>query len=495
MSSVIELVNISKTYDGIKVLKNIDFTLNAGEVHALVGENGAGKTTLIKILAGNVMPDPGGLVKINEEEFEHLTVARARAFGITVIYQDICLFPNLSVAENITFGIKMQGIYKKDESCAIARNILLTMGVEIEPEIRLEKLSVGQQQLVAIARALAFNSRIVVMDEPTASLSASETELLYTMISTLKERGIAIIYISHKFDEIFKVADRVTVLRDGERIATDLIQNFNQDMLIRMMAGRELRFVPLKNQTPSNDILFGVEKLTCEPYFRDISFELKKYEILGITGLVGSGRSELAQCIFGILKADSGTMYFGDDKETINVANAKQAIELGICYLPEDRREQGLLMSKSMKLNVSAANIKQVLNRYRFISGQKESAVARQFIEDLSIKPKNEETAVMRFSGGNQQKILVARWLFANPRLLIVDEVTSGVDVGSKLEIHQLIRDLASQGVGVIMISSDIGEVMALADSVMVMRQGNNVGVFSDSSLNQEMILEKGLLG
>lgn len=493
MEVILETKKISKTYSGICVLNNVDFNLRPGEVHALIGENGAGKSTFIKIIAGVVTPDEGGEMYFAGEQIHRLTAAKSRQLGISVIYQDISLFPNLSVAENICCGCKAHGIQKWKDVYDLARSTLDKMGIELDLYTTLGKISIGQQQLVAIARAITFNSKVIVMDEPTASLSSSEVDMLYTMIRKLKEKGVGIVYISHKFDEIFTLADRVSILRDGNLVACDTIDKFDQQSLINQMVGRELRFIPYHNEGEVGEVLFEVKGLTCEPYFRNVSFQVRRNEVLGVTGLVGAGRSEVAQCIFGLLKPQEGEIFLLGEK--VNVKNVAQAIQKGICYLPEDRREQGLFMTHSMRVNITAASMKKVISKIGLILRKKETKVTEDFIESLSISPNLPELKVMNLSGGNQQKALAARWLNANPKLLIVDEVTSGVDVGVKTEIHKLLRELASSGVAVLMISSDLPEILAVSDIVMIMRKGNVVDFMNVADATQENVLEKGILG
>ena len=492
MSEILVAKNISKTYGGVRVLNSVNFTLKKGEVHALVGENGAGKSTLIKTIAGVIQPDAGSELYFDGERIPHMTSTRSRQLGISVIYQDICLFPNLSVAENIFSGLKQHGLHSRSVMKKTAQKALQRMGLNLDPEALLGEISVGQQQLVAIARAITFDAKVIVMDEPTASLSSSEVEMLYSLIESIKQSGVGIIYISHKFDEVFTVADRISVLRDGNLVACGDKGEFDQHQLIKLMVGRELHFIPYHNTQGTGDVQFEVRNLTCEPYFRNISFDVKKSEILGITGLVGAGRSEVAQTIFGLLKPQSGEILLRG--ELVAVKNVQDAISHGICYLPEDRRVQGLFMPLSMRVNITTANMKRVLGRFGLISGRAEQVAADSYIRSLDIRPSNAGLEVMRFSGGNQQKVLVARWLNANPRLLIVDEVTSGVDVGVKTEIHKLLRKLSDSGVTVIVISSDLPEILAISDRIVIMAKGRITATMDVDEATQESILEKSIL-
>ncbi len=489
-----ELKNISKSYSSVRVLNNINFSVVPGEVRALVGENGAGKSTTVKIIAGVEQPDSGGEIYYNGELIHKMTVKHSLELGVSVIYQDLSLFPNLSVAENIVKGSEKKffvglNTYKKQASA-----VLESLGVDIDTSLLLSELSIGKQQLVAIARAMYSEAKLIIMDEPTSTLSSTEVELLFDVIARLKESGVCIIYISHKLDEIFTVADSITVLRDGEHIETGAIDTFDQEKLIKLMVGRELRFVPFHGtDIGGSGTTFSVNNFTLEPYFRNISFDVREREVFGITGLVGAGRSELAQSIFGIRKASSGEIFLGGEK--ISISHTNDAIQAGVCYLPEDRRTQGLLMGQTVTRNTTSANLRGVSNKASLISGQKEKKVVEEYIERLAIKLPSIESHIERLSGGNQQKVLISRWLNAGPRVLIVDEPTTGVDVGTKQEIHRLLRELANNGVFIVLISSDLLEVLAVSDRVLVMRNGNAADLVETKSASQESIMEKSLLG
>jgi len=491
---VLEVKYLSKTYSGIKVLNDVSFALKKGVVHALVGENGAGKSTMIKIIAGVVIPDEGSEIIVEGTLINKMTANKSISLGISVIYQDISLFPNLTIAENICKGMFRNVLFSQKKNIELAKKALETMNVDLNVEQILSEVSIGKQQLVAIARAITFNSKVIVMDEPTSALSSSEVEILYNVIKRLKVSGASIIYISHKLDEVFTVADEITVLRDGNLVITGSISEFNQQKLINYMVGRELLFVPMRNEkTPSEEILFEVRGLTNEPYFRDISFHVMKNEILGITGLVGAGRSETAQTIFGLMPAQNGEVFVHGKK--ISPKNASEAIKNGICYLPEDKHTQGLFKGHTMIKNVTIVTLKKFLNRFKLLDYKLETDTARSYITKLSIRPNLPRANVESFSGGNQQKVLLARWLNADPLVLIVDEPTVGVDVGAKLEIHRLLRELASSGVCVVLISSDLPEVLAISDRILVMKSGRIVFESSAVDATQEKILEKGLMG
>ena len=494
--SIFEVKNLSKTYSGITVLKNISFDIKGGEVHALVGENGAGKSTLIKIIAGVEVPDKGGEIYYRGALEQSVSAESAMSHGLSVIYQDISLFPNLSIAENISITQTVSPVSAVD--WPVIRNkaveTLKILDLEMDVNMPLASVSVGKQQLVAIARALATNAKVIIMDEPTSALSSAEVETLLDIIKKIKKEGVGIVYITHKLSEVFAIADRVSVLRDGEVITSDNIENFTQESMINAMVGRDLRFVPIHNELgESDDVIFELEDFTCEPYFRNISFKLKKNEILGLTGLVGAGRSELAQTIFGMYKLQSGKMRLLG--EELRIKEPKNAIKAGIAYLPEDRRTQSLYVGQSVVKNITIAALNKMLGRFSLLNKSLEFEATRENIAKLQIKPDRPYSNVETFSGGNQQKVMLARWLEADPKLLIVDEPTTGIDVGAKLEIHKLLRNLTQQGVGVILISSDLSEVIAVSDRIIVMRQGNLVTEVPVSEATQEGIIERGLMG
>jgi len=491
--AILQVEGLNKTFSGIRVLKDVNFALRKGEVHAVVGENGAGKTTMIKIIAGVERPDENSRLFVGGHPVTKMTAAKSIAMGISVIYQDVSLFPNLTIAENITKGLFKDFIVNARKSREVAAKALAEMGVAMDLNQKLGEVSVGGRQLVAIARAITFESKIIVMDEPTAALSSSEVEMLYNIIRVLKERGVSIIYISHKLDEVFAVADSISVLRDGELVKTGPASGFTQEKLINLMVGRELRFIPMRNELPRGEALFAVKGLTNEPYFRNLSFTAYKHEILGLTGLVGAGRSELAQTVFGMMKPQSGEVSIHGQR--VEVRDPSDAINKGICYLPEDRRTQGLFQGHSMTNNITIVTLHEMLSAVRLIQKKKELATADDYIERISIRPNMPGITVENLSGGNQQKALISRWLNAKPKVLIVDEPTSGVDVGSKLEIHRLLRKLAASGVCVILVSSDLPEVLAISDRILVMRAGNIVHEAVTDDATQEGILEKGLVG
>lgn len=488
---VIQTKNLCKTYSGITVLHNVNFSLKRGEVHALVGENGAGKSTIIKILSGVEKPDEGSEIVLMGKSFTHLEPSQTIAMGLAVIYQDISLFPNLSVMENMAMGMMSGTFVDRKGMMEKARKVFDEFNIKIDVKKRFGDLSIGKQQLVSIVRAVTQNAKIIIMDEPTASLSAGEVDLLMKMISELKRKKISVIYISHKLEEIFTVADSITVLRDGNVVSSGAVGDYTQETLINQMVGRTLRFIPMQSKQEFGEVVFSVKDIKADKV-NGVSFEVRRSEILGITGLVGAGRSELAQAIFGLNKLEDGSIILHGKK--LSIKSPRDAIRNGISYLPEDRHAQGLFKGQTLTWNITAATLKDMLTRAKMISEKKELAVARDEIERLDIRPKNPEIPVESMSGGNQQKGLLARWLRTKPQVLIVDEPTAGVDVGAKLEIHKILRSLSDQGVSVILISSDMMEIMALSDTVVVMKEGRLVRSIEVGSATQESILADSIL-
>lgn len=489
---ILHVENLSKTFSGITVLKNISFELREGEVHALVGENGAGKSTLIKIISGVETPDPGSRIFVNEEEVHGMTPEKSTGMGISVIYQDISLFPNMSIAENLMIGKYERKLVNKKFIRDFARKAFERVDLKMDLDRKVSELSVGQQQLVAIVRAISFEARVIIMDEPTAALSPSEVKILFGIIENLKKMGIGIIYISHKLEEIFTVADRISVLRDGEIVASGNADEFDTKLLISRMVGRELRFLPMKKSQESDEVLFEIKNL--RNYAVDVpSLKIRKYEIVGLTGLVGAGRSEMAQTVFGMLPADEGEVWVHGQK--INFKTIKSAIRGGIGYLPENRITQGLFYGQDAVMNTTSASLDAFTGTLNFLDNRAELENTKKYIETLEVRPKNHELMIESFSGGNQQKILIGRWLTAEPKVLIIDEPTSGVDVGAKLAIHKYIRSLADSGMAILLISSDLPEVMAISDRILVMRKGRIVAEVDAENASDEVILEAGLMG
>lgn len=493
---LLEMKNISKTYPGVKALDQVRLEVRPGEVHALIGENGAGKSTLIKILAGVEMPDPGGSFVFEGEQANISKPIDATLRGISIIYQDLSLFPNLSVAENICAGrdagkgsVKL---VKWGEMRRIAKQTLQELGFEIDVNTTLEKLSIAKQQLVAIARAIAFDAKLIIMDEPTSSLSSGEVELLYKVIADLKAKGIAILFVSHKMEELFTVSDRITVLRDGKYIGVYDKEEMNEEKLIQLMVGRKLEEVE-RDEHQQGEPVLQVKSLSKRGNFKDVSFTLHKGEIVGITGLVGSGRTELAHALFGLHRPDSGTMEL--EGHPLRLPSTEAAVKNGIAYVPESRQREGLVLQQSIVRNTTLAIIKKLTNALGSIQAKKELELTKEYIASLDIRPNLPHMDTGNMSGGNQQKVVIAKWLATHPKILIVDEPTNGIDIGAKREIHRLLRKLAREGMAIIMISSDLGEVLAVSDRILVMRKGTIAGELGIQEATQEKIMNLALLG
>jgi ABC-type sugar transport system ATPase subunit len=484
----VELSGINKTFPGARVLKNVHFNLKAGEVHALVGENGAGKSTLIKILGGiyHKDDDDGGQIKIRGEKVEIKDVADAQRFGVAVMHQEISLVPAMTVADNLFVGREITGpggIFVKDrETLRRAREILDELELDIDVHSKVSALSIAQQQMVEVCRALLVNAKIIIMDEPTSSLTATEIAQLFNQIRKLKANNIAIVYISHHLDEIFEICDRVTVLRDGECIATKPVSELNRDEIISMMVGRQLSDMYQRGDRKES----GEEVLRVEHFvnarLKDVSFSLKKGEILGFAGLIGAGRSELARAIFGIDKLDGGKLYFNGRNVTIKCPG--DAIKLGIGYVPEDRKTEGLFLIHSVQYN-STISILEKFIRFIAVDKKYEENILDEYQKRLSIKMVSPEQKVQFLSGGNQQKIVLAKWLATNPKIFIFDEPTRGIDVGAKADIYKLVVDLASAGRSVIFISSEMEEIVNLSDRIIVMHEGKITGEINNYTMSK----------
>jgi len=493
-STFIKLANVSKTFPGVKALDNINLEVKKGEVHALVGENGAGKSTLIKILSGNYQPDEGAEIMIEGIKYKSLTPIEAIRKGIIVIYQDFSLFPNLTVAENISISNQLEIKGKPinwNEIKKTSIQALDELGINLNPYDILETLSTAKQQLVAIARALACKAKLIIMDEPTSTLSKGEVELLYKIIRNLQAKGIAILFISHKLEELFEVSSIFTVIRDGQYIGTYPKEQMNNEKLISLMVGRKVEFIH-QGATLIGDTILEVKNLSKEGNFKDISFQLHEGEILAITGLVGAGRTEVIQAICGIAPADSGEIFIQGEK--VKIRSMEDAVKYKIGYIPENRLTEGLALTKSVEDNIVLTVLKQLRGKNLLISSKKKRQLAKDWIAKLNIKPANYNMLAQKLSGGNQQRIVIAKWLAMNPKILIIDEPTNGIDVGAKSEIHNLLRNLSSKGLGIIMVSSELTEVLSISDTILVMRRGKINGILEGKSAIQEMIMNAAIL-
>jgi rhamnose transport system ATP-binding protein len=471
-SVLLALRRATKSFGGVRALRGVDFELQAGEVHALLGENGAGKSTLIKIITGAHRPD-GGEIVVAGRTLEGLSPALAQELGIACIYQQPALFPDLTVEENIGLRLEPGGMFRRIDWTARrnrATELLRRVGASLAPDAEVRTLSMPEQQLVEIACAVGSGARIVVMDEPTASLTQREQQQLFAVVRELRAGGVGVIYISHRLEEIFALADRVTVLRDGSSVGTYAVNTLDEATMIKLMVGREVaQLYPPSESSPGETVL-TVRNLGCAASgVRDVSFEVKQGEIFGISGLVGAGRTELARVIFGQTPADSGEIILNG--KPVKVNSPGDAIALGIAYVPEDRRRHGVILEMPIEQNITMAIHRRLFPSTWLRSGS-ERKLALNFIQDLAVKCSGPDAPGGSLSGGNQQKVSLARWLATKPKLLILDEPTQGVDVGAKSEIHKIIRRLAREGLAVIMISSDLPEILGMSDRIGVMRGG-----------------------
>ena len=473
----------------MKALDDVSIDFQAGEVHALVGENGAGKSTLIKVLTGAIEPDSGE-IEIAGRRHESFTPHEALFdLGIGAIYQEFNLVPFLSVAENVFFGKEIQrcGFLDSRQMTAETAKVMETLGVEIDPGTLVKDLSVAYQQIVEIAKTVSKNVKILIMDEPTAPLTTNETEHLFRLVRTLKDSGVTIIYISHKMSEIIELADRITVLRDGKFITTLDADKTNRKELIGLMVGGTLSESYPDKTAVSGDVLLEVKNLNTPGFLKDISFTIRKGEILGFGGLVGAGRTELAEAIFGASPIESGEIFIDGDK--VRIASPAQAIARSVGLIPEDRKRHGILAEMSVRENVSYSSLKG-LCRMGIIDGRKETEVASSYTDRLRIKTPDLEQKVKNLSGGNQQKVVLSKWLATQCRVLLFDEPTRGIDVGAKQEIYELIRQLADDGKAIMLISSELPELIGLSDRILVMREGQIVGTLGKGHATQEAIVD-----
>ena len=485
---LLEASAITKSFAGIRALKGVSFELRAGEVHALVGENGAGKSTLIKIITGAERADAGSL-RIAGTMVDRVDPATARALGIAAIYQQPALFPHLSVAENIALAAGERGPRRIDWRARSRRaaGLLARVGAAIDPERLVETLTMPEQQLVEIAKAIGTDARILIMDEPTASLTDREVERLLDVVSRLRESGHGVIYISHRLEEIFTVADRITVLRDGESVATAAAADVSRPQLIALMVGRELASVYPKRPVVPGDAALELRAIANRASgVRDVSLTVRKGEIVGLAGLVGSGRTELAETVFGLTPADAGEIVVNG--RAVAVASPADAIEAGIAYVPEDRRQHGVVLEMSVAANTTLASLDGVATR-GLIDRDAEREQAQRYVERFRIKTPSVDAAVGTLSGGNQQKVALARWLSTNPSVLVLDEPTQGVDVGAKAEIHALMQELVERGLAILMISSELPEILGMSDRIAVMRAGSIRGLLDRGEASQARIL------
>jgi len=493
LEPILRMEGISKTFPGVQALDRVDFEAYSGEVMALVGENGAGKSTLMKILSGAYRKD-AGRIYVDGKRVEIQDPYHAQLLGISTIYQELNVTPNQTVAQNIFLGreIKRKGILgklgfvDKKEMEKRAKEILDRVGANIDPKELVKNLSVAQRQMVEIAKALSLDAKIIIMDEPTSALGPEEVEKLFEIIRQLKEHGIAIIFISHRLEEIFKIADRITILRDGKMVGLMSRDEATFDKVIYLMVNRPLGDMFKKEEVSKGKPLLDVKNLKSE-IIKDVSFTLYEGEILGIAGLVGSGRTELVRLIFGADPKISGEIYLNGEK--VEIQSPEDAVKHGIGLVPEDRQNQGLILKMSVRENIGVTIIRKILKFLGFIDKNKLTEIAENFVKRLNIKTPSIFEKVLYLSGGNQQKVVLAKWLASNPKVLILDEPTRGIDVGAKAEIHAIMSQLAKTGIGIIMISSEIPEILAMSDRILVMSEGKIVAELPRSEATQEKIM------
>jgi rhamnose transport system ATP-binding protein len=484
---VLETRHISKRFDMTQALDNVSFTLHAGEIHGLVGENGAGKSTLIKIMTGIYRPDQGEIL-LDGEPVQIPNSQEAQARGIAAIYQEPMVYPDLNVAENIFISHRDRGpIVRWGKMYRDADEILAKLDVRLDVRMPARGLTLAAQQTVEIAKAISLDVRVLIMDEPTASLSAHEVRQLFRIVRSLRDRGVAILFIGHRLEEVFEISDRVTVLRDGRWISSTPREKVSSEQVIQDMVGREIEDFFAKGETERGERLMSVRNLSKEATFYDIGFDVHRGEVLGFAGLIGSHRTDVGLALFGVEPADSGEIIFEGVAQEIK--SPEQALRLGIAYVSEDRRQLGLIMPMSIYTNISLPTLRRYLNGAGLVRQRKEIATAEEFQEKLSIRTPSVRANVDKLSGGNQQKVMLSKWLNAHPKLLILDEPTRGIDVGAKAEVHHMVNDLAAEGLGIILISSDLPEVLAMSDRILVMREGKQMGIFVREEATQENIM------
>ena len=484
--NILELKHISKQYTGVKALDDVSISFRQGEVHALMGENGAGKSTLIKTLSGAIRPDTGEIV-FEGTTYTHMEPRQAMELGIHVIYQEFNMMPELSVAENIFMGQQLSGgiLFNKSLTEERAQKILDSMHVKINAKEIVKNLSVANMQLVEIAKALTHDVKVLVMDEPTAPLTDAEVDTLFEIVQMLKGKGVTIIYISHRIAEVFQISDRVSVLRDGKFIKTVQTAEVDRDELIRLMVGREVNDTYPKRDFTPGDVVLELQDV-CGNGVEHISFAVRSGEIFGLSGLVGAGRTETMRMIFGADPIDSGTVLLNG--QPIHPKHPSDAVKLGIGLIPEDRKQQGLLLDLPIFTNISMATMKDI-SRFTVLDSRAEKKNVDRLVEAVTIKTPSVAQLVRNLSGGNQQKVVLAKWLAANCKVLIFDEPTRGIDVGARHEIYKLMNELCRQGIAIVMISSDMEEILGMSDRILVLCEGQQAGILERREFSQETIL------
>ena len=486
-TEALRMENISMEFSGVYVLSDMQLQVGQGSIHALVGENGAGKSTLIKILGGIYKPKTGKIFIDGTESSIH-NVQDAQKKGISIIHQEISLVPSLSIAENVFLGRELSKLGFKSEGkmFSMAQEMIDALGIDLSARTIVSGLTIAQQQLVEIIKAVSFNTHILVLDEPTSSLSLKETQRLFDIIRRLQGKGVATIYISHKMDEIFEISDHITVIRDGRYIDTVPTSQTSSEEVVRKMVGRSIEQFYVRSYNELSKVALRVENLTKRGVFADVNFEVRYGEVLGFAGLVGAGRSEIMHAVFGADKYDSGEILI--DGSAVHISCPQLSISLGMCMVPESWKEQGLVLINDVGFNIALANVDRLKGRM-FLSCKKRHALACQYIERMHIKTRSDAQAVFELSGGNQQKVLLGKWLANQPKILILDEPTRGVDVGAKTEIYSIINELAADGMAIILVSSELSEIINMCDNVCVVHEGRITGRLSREEFSQDKIM------
>ena len=486
---IVEMKGIKKYFYGVKALDGVDFKIRTGEVHALIGENGAGKSTLVKILTGVYQPTAGTII-LNDKPVQFPSPQISQKAGISAIHQEATMFPDLSIIENIFMGHhiknKSNGLLSWREMKDKTQSLLDKLELDIRPDTKVRNLSVAQRHMVEIAKALSLDAKVVIMDEPTSALTLKEVEYLYKIIRKLKSEGKAIIFISHKFEEVFEIADYFTVLRDGKYIGEGTIADITVDKIVQMVIGRSLEQMYPKLEAEQGDIILKVENLTKIGVFKNVSFDLHKGEILGFFGLVGAGRSEVMQTIFGINSKTSGDVFINGEK--VNITNPSAAMNFGLAYLPEDRQIQGAILAMNIRENITLPIIDRT-SRHIFLDRNREFEITDEYGKNIEIKASGWEQLVEDLSGGNQQKVVFAKWIATKPRILILDEPTKGIDVATKATVHNFISELAKKGIAIILISSELPEILGMSNNVIVMHEGVITAKFTREEANSKKII------
>ncbi|RME60306.1 MAG: sugar ABC transporter ATP-binding protein [Caldilineae bacterium] len=486
---ILRLVEITKTFPGVRALDRVTFDVVPGEIHGLVGENGAGKSTLMKILTGAYTAD-SGRIELRGQQVSIPNPRAAQLLGIAIIHQELAVLPELSVAENVFLGREPTGrlglidwprLYRQTEA------LLERLGIELDARTRVGDLTIAEQQMVEIAKALSLNADILVMDEPTSALTERETDILFRLIQGLRDQGVTIIYISHRMEEIFQICDRVTVMRDGQHIDTRSIQELTPEEVVRLMVGRAITDMYPPPGESFGPVRLEVRDLHRPPRLQGVSLTLRSGEILGLAGLVGSGRTDLVRAIFGADPVERGEIWV--DGQPALVGSPAEAMALGMGFVPEDRKTQGLFLNRNVRQNTIIARLRELSRWGGFINFRQANAEAQRYVEELDIRTPSLEQLVRNLSGGNQQKVIIARWMARAPKILILDEPTRGIDVGAKAEIHGLMRRLANEGVAILMISSELPEVLGVSDRVLVMREGKIVAEFNREEATQDKVM------